>query len=151
MMAAAWETIEMPKTIKGILVCLFASAVPGLVGCQSGALPNSVAVSGRVTLDGQPLERGMVRFAPDGQGHPALGAIDAGRFTMKATASSPGVVRGTYRVSIVCREAEVMDAEGKFPQPKSLIPERYEDCDTSGLAIEVTAPIRDLVFELSSK
>lgn len=125
----------------------------GTAGCWRSSSPGVVHVSGRVTIEGKPLERGAVRFTPDGPGRPAVGVIEAGRFTMSLTQASPGVVKGKYRVSIVSREPVPTDWQSRPtpPAPKSLIPERYEDTALSGLAIEVTAPVRDLTFDLKSQ
>lgn len=129
-----------------------------ITGCGPKPFPNSVRVSGKVTLDGRPLEFGSVRFAPDGAGQVAVGSIKNGAFTMRTTANTTGVAKGRYKVSIVCAVPEELP-EGAPPvdpanppevKYKSLIPDRYANLATSGFAVEVNEPIRDLSFELTT-
>ena len=65
-------------------------------GCGgSGRVP----VSGKVTLDGQPLEHGLINFRPD-QGHTGPGSgsvVNDGRFEIPA---AKGLQPGSYKVSI---------------------------------------------------
>lgn len=58
-----------------------------------------MAVSGTVTLDGQPLENGVIRFVPasDVKGPKASVAIIGGRFAIPTDA---GPVPGLHRVEI---------------------------------------------------
>lgn len=127
-------------------------------GCGRGGrqIPNRVAVSGRVTFAGQPLAYGTVQFVPvSPNGHAARGPIQNGSFTMESAESFPGVVKGPYQVSIVSpqpidpanRPDDIFSPEAN----KSNIPKRYGNAETSGLSIDVTGPIRDLVFELKTE
>lgn len=131
-----------------------------LAGCsQSDSLPNSVPVRGIVRYNGQLLSHGTVRFAPaDAGGQPATGKIQDGAFSMSTTRSSPGVVRGAYRVSILSQqEATATIAENTppdpndWPEPESLIPRKYTDIRTSGLELQIDQPVDDLQFELSDE
>ena len=132
-------------------------------GCGSGVRPidGSVPVSGTVTFNGQPLEQGMVRFAPEGGGktQPATGQIKNGKFTMQTTASSPGVVAGKYKVSIISNKpftppplkpGTPPDSKTKL-EPESLIPKKYNDIKTSGLEADVTAAVTALTFALQGE
>ena len=136
-----------------LLVCtLF---IGGCTGGDVSPMKNLVPVSGTVTFEGEPLEEGMVTFAPeDPGGQPAIGKISNGRFTMATTASSPGVIAGKYKVRI---ESNLDSGAGDLPplkagdvpvRPKSLIPAKYNDINTSGLQLEVSkgmaAPSWDL-------
>jgi hypothetical protein len=112
-----------------------------LAGCGS-SLPPRAPVAGLVTLDGQPLVRGTVTFAPDrGQGTigpVAVGEIGAdGRYrltTDRHGAGGDGAVVGFHRVRVQSREA---GEPGTLV--RSLIPERYGDPATSGLTAKVEA------------
>ncbi len=72
-----------------------------VAGC--GSAPEStfdrVAVSGTVTLDGQPLENAVIRFVPfpEVSGPKASVAVTSGRFEIPAAA---GPVAGRHRVEI---------------------------------------------------
>lgn len=66
-------------------------------GCGRG-LPGRI--SGRVTLDGQPLTTGLVTFHPTESGAVAYGPIDAdGRYEVR-TGSTIGLAPGTYAVTV---------------------------------------------------
>ncbi len=70
-------------------LCGLACIVP-LCGCGDGC-PQRVEVMGTVTIDGQPLERGAILFAPlDGtHGPKAAAEIVDGRFHLKADEGPP--------------------------------------------------------------
>src|SRR5438105_12137453 len=63
-----------------------------LAGCNGGG---GIKLSGKVTLDGQPVEGGSLTFSPeDGQGQPVAGGIEAGEFTVS------GLTPGKKRVKV---------------------------------------------------
>jgi hypothetical protein len=65
-----------------ILACLLAFAMVG--GCG----PAVSAVSGTVTVDGQPVASGVISYVPaEGGGEPATATIAAGRYELQ---TSPG-------------------------------------------------------------
>ena len=85
--------------------CLYAAAGTALgiaiCGCGAG-IPDTrprIAVSGTVTLDGQPLENAVIRFVPlpEVKGPTASIAIESGKFGLPAYA---GPVAGPHRVVI---------------------------------------------------
>jgi hypothetical protein len=136
-----------------LAVLAMASSGCGRSGRQ---IPNRVPVSGRVTLAGQPLAYGTVQFVPESpEGHSAMATIKAGSFTLASAESFPGVVKGSYKVSIV--SPQPIDPSNRPSDPfspeanKSNIPNRYGNIETSGLAVEVTAPTRDLTFDLKAE
>jgi hypothetical protein len=109
-----------------------------IVGCGGGDTgPPRTRVSGQVTFDSKPVEKGTIEFTPiDGTaGDPAQGAIEAGKYDLPA-ATGPAV-KGRYKVSI----SALRPAAGKplmnpfeavgVPAPKSLqqmqnyIPAKY--------------------------
>lgn len=71
----------------------------GICGCSSKPEDgiSRVAVNGKVSLDGQPLESGYVTFTPQGDGPSAGGEIKSGQYAIDA-GSGPSV--GQYRVEI---------------------------------------------------
>ena len=146
-----------------VSLVLVAAVLSFVAGCGSGLRPiaGSVGVSGTVTFNGQPLEQGMVRFAPEsgGKAQPATGQIKNGKFTMLTTASSPGVVVGKYKVSIISNKpftppplkpGTPPDPKAKF-EPESLIPTKYNAIETSGLEADVTAAVTSLTFALQGE
>ena len=60
---------------------LFASSTASLlVGCSAPTAP----VSGRIEVDGQPLEKGTIAFAPaDGRGAPVTVPIENGKYDLR--------------------------------------------------------------------
>ena len=91
-----------PLVISGKHLAAVATLVGGLVlmpavtGCGgTGRVP----VSGKVTLDGQPLEHGLINFRPSqGNAGPGSGGVvNEGRFEIPA---DKGLRPGSYKVSI---------------------------------------------------
>lgn len=127
-------------------------------GCGRGGkqIPNRVPVAGRVTIAGKPLAYGTVQFVPSTpDGHSAMGVVKNGSFTMLSAESLPGVVKGPYKVSIV--SPKPIDESNRPKDPfspdawKSNIPKRYANIETSGLAVDIATPIRDLTFDLQTE
>lgn len=70
------------------------------LGCGGSSGPERANVSGQVTFNGQPVEKGVIAFVPDGSTvGPTSGAIiENGRYR---TQSGGGPVLGSHRVEIV--------------------------------------------------
>ncbi len=128
-------------------------------GCSGSGdeLPRE-SVSGTVTIDGQPLATGAIRFSPtkaDIEGHAVEGgdSIKNGRFSISREV---GLIPGDYRVSIFSGSTT-----GKRPPPgvgpgrvakaaQELIPAKYN----SRSALTANVPkggLSDLRFDLHSK
>ncbi len=113
-----------------------AAALVGLTGCGGG--PKYAAVSGRVTLNNQPLEGVSVDFQPvagakDGDPGPgSTGKTDKdGRYTLRSQLdpSRAGAVVGRHQVRVWAPEgAQDADADGSRKGKKGgrpVIPGRY--------------------------
>ncbi len=86
----------------------------GLLGCGTGSDGlDRQPVTGTVTLDGAPLETGMIRFLPQSAeaATETSTTIEAGAY---AFAEHTGPVPGTYKVSI----SSVKDGDFELPQGK---------------------------------
>ena len=104
----------------------------GLTGCgQDG--PTRVAVSGTVTIAGQPLQDGFITFVPTERtkGPKASGPVAAGRFEMDRSA---GPVVGDMRIEITEKQefgfalddVEAFDAQAPPGDlPRNRIPPRF--------------------------
>lgn len=121
----------MRATILGPAVALPLALV---VGCGSGA--KYAPVSGRVTLNGQPLANATVSFQPIAEGKmdaPAPGAIGHtnanGEYTLVSADGRSGAWVGKHRVSISAVTEQVGEGDarpprGGWPQADK-VPARY--------------------------
>ncbi|MCR4411810.1 MAG: hypothetical protein NUV77_05210 [Thermoguttaceae bacterium] len=158
---------------EGTLWCILALVACVALGGCGPSTPATVPVSGTVTLDGQPLEGAAVSFVPIGQGRPATGQTDSsGKFTLTSFQPGDGAPAGKYKVG-VSKLDKPADAKGgpaaagaapegtrlsgppvaKGPEapPKSLVPPKYVNPDTSGLTVEVKSGMEPVKLELTSK
>ncbi len=143
---------------------VFAAVMLEVVGCSGSgdSLPRE-AVSGVVTLDGQPLADGSILFAPQsaataGETPTSGGAqIKEGNFSID---QEKGLVPGTYGVSIYAAGKRGGD-QGKAAQPgaggnkgtdvaKELIPKRYNSNTELKVEIKKGGGNSSLKFELKS-
>lgn len=70
--------------------CLTMLALVGLVGCGSSDRPELGEVTGRVTIDGQPLVGVNIVFSPD-SGRPSAATTDAdGKYELQYLADAKG-------------------------------------------------------------
>lgn len=120
------------------------------------SVPQPTKVTGRVTLDGQPLADARIVFTPQ-KGRAASGATDAqGRYSLSTFAKDDGALPGVYRVTITAQDSQD-PAEPKRPEPnraapgRPAIPARYSDPRTTGLTTEVRAGANVFDFDLSTR
>ena len=135
----------MQVTSGPVLVAILSSAL--LTGCsRSKGGPETIEVSGLVTLGGNPVEDANVLFSPalgssdgrlasqaktDAQGHYQLSThIGAGKF-------KPGIVAGKYVVT--ASRLDVAGAKNTFATPKNLLPPKYADPKSTPFSAEVSA------------
>jgi hypothetical protein len=121
-----------------------ATILLALTGCTDH--PALAPVSGRVTLDGQPLPRGMVQFVPVAEAAreapTAVGEIGAdGTYELK-TGDRAGALVGKHRVRIEARAVPKNEAD---TLPASLIPDRFQSEATSELTVDVKANQRNTI------
>lgn len=150
--------VRFPKDRLGLfgVVCVLLL----LAGCGSKNPTGRTAISGTVTLDGVPLDRGSIKFEPVGAaaGSTAVNAgaaIDSGEYRLPA---DNGLLPGKYRVAISSPEqsssgttdpAQAMAEAAKQPGPDR-IPAKYNV--KSELEIEfVKGGTTEFPFELISK
>jgi len=145
-----------------VLPLLLVALGPAVAGCSGlgDDLPRE-AISGMVTLDGQPLAGGVIQFtAPSGGGTGGAGdtggsSISAGRFSIDR---EHGLVPGNYRVA-VNSSTKGSDTPGKpaepgrptkADRPKELIPAKYNSESTLKAEVKKGGG-NDFKFELESK
>jgi hypothetical protein len=99
-----------------------------------------------VTLDNQPLEKGLVTFLPKDGGAPGYGQVSNGNFTIQ-TGTKPGVKAGSYLVTITDM---TIPESGTTQTAKLLTPEKYARDTTSDLKAEVKPGANTFSFEMKS-
>ena len=132
----------------GGLVCLLLLCVLA-GGCDRSGL-DLAPVEGVVKQNGTPLEGAGVLFLPTA-GPFAMGTTDAdGRFTLK-TANRRGALVGEHRVTISKTQTTARQIPGeRLPRydTKYLVPQKYGDPSTSGLAATVVDDDNEFEFEV---
>lgn len=119
-----------------------------VAGCGS---PHEASVSGTVTLDGEPLDRGTVSFHPVGEGAVAYGQIGAdGSYEVK-TGRESGLAPGDYKVTVVATTPppppkDPMDE----PVGELITPQRYGAKQTTDLQFAVEPGSNTIDLELTS-
>jgi len=161
--------------MKRITLIIFTLFIATMIGCGF----NLTKVTGKVTLDGQPVEGAAVTFTQkDNRSIMALGTTDAkGEYSLITFRGGDKAIKGAnpgeYVVSIVKREEdgpprkdtsemtieekinyEFSSSTGGMMRKKFIyhVPQKYEIADRSGLTVEVPAKgaiVKD--FELDSK
>jgi hypothetical protein len=76
-------------------------------------------VSGEVTYNGNPLEKGAISFIPeDAKGVGATGAIENGSYTMSTGGNGDGARAGKYKVVITAKEDATAKAKADFEKAR---------------------------------
>jgi hypothetical protein len=110
------------------------------------------ALSGKVTLDGAPLEAGTISFIADGhQGNPAGGPVVKGEYAVDA---DRGANAGNYRVEVrwqkpTGQQVKDEDTGGMVDVTQEAIPAQYNAQST--LKAEVKPDKTKFDFDLKSK
>ncbi len=131
-----------------------------LVGCGSGVSPTA-DVTGEVTLDGKPLETGVIIFETTGA-RPSTGKIENGKIVEVTTyKTGDGASVGQSKVSItafkppesveVSHPGDEMPTDANYMVGTLLLPERYSNPESSGLTAEIKEGENNVVkFDLVS-
>lgn len=120
-----------------------------LSGC-GGGLQSSV--TGTVTLDGKPVNRGNVTFIPVKDGVTAYGTIGSDGSYSINTGSNTGVVPGDYIVLVVVNGDIPPAVAGKAPEPpKPLSPPKYAIKETSDLKATIKSGSNVVPLNMVSK
>ena len=122
-----------------VFACLF-----WVVGCGDTSL---VTVEGRVTIDGESIEAGSIRFLPrDGRGMTSGGAIQDGAYRIEML---PGPKRVEIRSSRPIGEHTLYPDGPSVPEMKEQIPSAYNQ--ESKLQVDVTSGDLRHDFQLESE
>ncbi|MFM1904880.1 MAG: hypothetical protein RLZZ440_2780 [Planctomycetota bacterium] len=125
-------------------------------GC-GGSGPRLARVEGVVTLDGKPLSTGRVTFWP-AAGRSGSGWIEAdGSFRLGTFGDADGAVVGPHKVAVTPASQTPtgppdFDRDGPVKGwPRSPIPARYSNPESSGLAFEVQPGRNRFEIDLTTK
>jgi hypothetical protein len=130
--SAAWQATS-------VLVLATAALTSG---CSDGR-PARVPVAGRVTIDGQPLAAGNIRFHCSDHRAASAKINPDGTFKLSTYEFGDGVVPGSHMVSV---------NGSKLVNPRTvrwLAPKKYASADTSQLVYDVSGPTDQATIELS--
>lgn len=133
--------------------------VVACAGCGGGpSLPDTVPVSGKVTLNGQPLADASVTFVPTGttRGDGGFGTTAAdGRYELRYLRGGAGVPAGTYRVVISKRAmpdgspaVEGPDVAPIDSPAREVLPPKYSHEEYTTLSATVPAGGGTIDFQL---
>ena len=119
-------------------------------GCSTG--PSFGEVHGMVTLDGEPLAEGVVRFVPvDGMTPSAGAVIEGGQFNERVAVGRYRVEISSWKLPKGIKSSKEMKrgTVDEGPALEELIPERYNK--KSELTADIKRGPNDLKFELNTK
>jgi hypothetical protein len=137
----------------------------GFAGCGPDR-PETISVTGTVTLDGSPVSGAVVAFTPVGGGRPATGTTDgSGKFTLTTFDDGDGALPGEHLVAVIkgnvgpvegdpdSGEGEETPSAPTGPEQQTgqwLVPQDYWNFKTSGLSCEVKKGMDPPTFALAS-
>ena len=110
-------------------------------------------VSGTVTLDGLPLERGIVAYHPKQGGPVAHGVIQSDGVYVVRTGREAGIPSGEYNVTVVATEVPGRSRQGSGPPPpgRRLTTERVSRKETTPLHYTVEPGRNEIDLNLESQ
>lgn len=140
-----WQNTEQePRKSSGLLLmtALLLSTLSQAVGCGDGR-PKRVQVTGRVTIDGEPLTHGYVRLFPS-KGRMSGGTLDEeGRFRLSCFESGDGVILGEHKIAVLGQE-QLDETRIRWHAPKV-----YARPTTSGLKQTIDSSTETIEIELT--
>lgn len=162
--------MKIPKQVRpwSVITILAVAGLTPVAGCgDDEGIGKRYPVSGTVTYNGQPLEKGTINFqAIAADGRSAGGDIQGGEYRLMTQSPGDGALPGKYRVSITAKDVDMSKVEATskkqggtlpskkdlgqaFQKSKRLIPARYESASTSGLEAEVKEGSNTFDFPLT--
>jgi hypothetical protein len=113
-----------------------------ILGCGDGR-PRRVPVGGKVLIDGKPLIEGNIKFVPE-FGRPSAAKVEAdGRFKLTCYDGGDGAIPGKHRVQVSA--SRILNGT----RVQWFAPPHYADFRRSGIEVEISDPVDDLVIELT--
>jgi hypothetical protein len=123
-------------------ICLAAVLAAVSTGCGDGR-PERVPVTGRVLIDGKPLQYGQIRFHAENH-RPAFSNLSSdGRFELSTYEPGDGSVLGRHAVTV--NAAEVLSPTAK----RWHAPKKYNNATTSEIVVEVVESSEPVEIKLT--
>lgn len=114
-----------------------------LSGCGPD-YPETVPVSGTVTLGGQPVTGASIVFTPEAGDQATATTDSSGQFQLSTYRLADGAAPGHYRVTVAKTTVE----PGEEEKVVFLVPKKYGNPDTSGLECDVQLEMGPVQFDL---
>jgi hypothetical protein len=141
--------VRLTAALAGVgLVVVFGCADPT-------GLAKRYPVSGTVTYNGKPVEKGVINFiSTAADGRAASGDITNGKYSLTTATAGDGAFPGSYKVTVIAEERDTTEVKeiskgGQFrhgpelakanKEAKQLVPAKYKLPETSDLSAEVKA------------
>ncbi|MGH7139971.1 MAG: carboxypeptidase-like regulatory domain-containing protein [Pirellulales bacterium] len=119
------------RLVGGVRLCSLLAML--MIGCAKGGNTDTVAVSGKVTYNGQPVEGATVTFASTDSGTPGAGMTAAdGSYKLTVKPGSYAAMVSKFEVPVISPEQPSAEVE-----PKQLLPAKYRSPTESPLKFEV--------------
>lgn len=123
-----------------------AAALLTLVGCNKGI--NKITVKGTVSVKGQKLTGGLLKFVGEGNGYYGVAVINA-----DGTYEMTDVVPGEVKVAVVdsphgSGSSNPADKPTAAPKPSVSIPEKYREPESSGVKYTIAPDTKELNIDL---
>ena len=160
---------RIPLRYLSASLAAFTVLLIGMAGCGGSDLPDTAPVTGEVTIDGQPLQTGSIRFFP-ANGRGAMGEIVDGRYALRTFAENDGALLGSHTVTITAVEvktqgpknlqippgmtpeqAEFMRQEEQVETTTWVVPQHYSLREQTPLTADVQPGENDIPFHISTK
>ena len=157
------------------LAVIFGCATWSMHGCGGPERPETAPVTGQVTVNGKPLEKGTIQFIPT-NGRLAMGQIVKGNYSLTTFEENDGALLGNHVVTVTAMEvsrnkklpkfeppadatpsrirvleAEWLERHGGRIKVKWHAPEKYSDSRTSPLTAEISPGENVKDFSIESK
>ncbi len=136
---------------------LVAAALTAFTGCGPGSGPTGT-VTGKVTLDGEPVPQGCAVTFVSSAGFTASAKVGAGGSYTLLNVDKPAIPVASYKVAVAQPAAEVSGADyEKYMSPDGgggaktapeTIPAKYQSTETSGLSFDVKEGPNTINIEL---
>ena len=139
-MPTSWRAV-----CRASLLGLALAVVSGLSGCGDRGV-KKITVSGTIEYKGQRLSSGMLQFiGPEG-------AYSASMIQTDGTFIMTDVVPGEVKVGVMNTPQGTGSSGGKAPTgpktPPVVLPEKYQNAETSGVKYTITPETKELHIEI---